>query len=101
MRLSTGIYLDQGVAVPAFVEQWQLVADRAPAVALGDDACAGGQHRRQRRRQLPSEGTGVAVWGVEEDQIVLTRVLACGLEIPRGRLTHHFGVDSQCLEVAV
>ena len=51
-RLSGAIDSDQGVAVAALVEQRQIELDRGSPVALGDDAGAGCEHRRQRRREL-------------------------------------------------
>ena len=83
MRLSSGMDLDQGVAVAALVEQRELQPERAAPVALCHYPRLGGKYRHQCRRQLPSEGARVAVWRVEEDQIVLTTVAKCGLEEPR------------------
>src|ERR1700753_7060 len=100
MRLSSGINLDQGVAVAALVGQHELQPERAAPVALRHYPRIGCTYRRQCRRQLPSEGARVAVWGIEEDQIVLTTVARCGLEEPRRRLGPHLGVQPHTLAIS-
>src|SRR6185437_507488 len=99
IRLSSGIYLDQGVAVAACIEQPELEPERASPVTLCHYPGVGRKYRRQCRRQLPSEGARVAVWRVEEDQIVFTTVAKCGLEEPRRRLGRHLGLDPQRLQI--
>ena len=47
--------LDQCVAVAALVEQLEPELQRPATVAFGDDARLGGEHRRQRRRELRRE----------------------------------------------
>src|ERR1700761_7403092 len=91
MRLSSGIDVDHGVAIAALVEQSQPELERAAPVAPRHYPRIGCEYRRQCRRQLPSEGARVAVWRVEEDQIVLTRVARCGPEEPGGGLADHLG----------
>src|SRR2546421_12907674 len=100
MGLSGAMEVDQGVAVAALVEQLKLQSERAPTIALGDDAGIGRQHRRERRRELPSEGARKAVWGIDEDEIVLTSGFPCTLEKTQRGLAHHLGLDPQGREVA-
>src|SRR5581483_11576792 len=99
MRLSSGMDLNQGVAVAALVEQGELQPKRAAPVALCHYPGVGRKYRHQCRRQLPSEGARVAVWRVEEDQIVLTTVAECRPEEPRRRLRHHLGLQAQRLQI--
>src|ERR1700759_2819707 len=99
IRLSSGIYLDQGVAVAALVGQSELEPKWATPVALCHYPRIGREYRHQCRRQLPSEGARVAVWRVEEHQIVLTRVAGCGLEEPRRRLADHLGLRAKGLQI--
>src|ERR1700742_1746313 len=84
MRLSGVMNADQGVAVAALVEQRQFQLQCCPPIALCNDARARCEHRWQRLRKRTAEVAGGSVWGIEEDQIVLTRVIACLLE-ERGR----------------
>src|SRR5437868_14830051 len=77
MRLSGVMNADQSVAVAALVAQRQFQLQRRPPIALGNDARARCQHGRQRLRKRTAEVGGGSIWGIEEDQIVLTRVVSC------------------------
>src|SRR5689334_1752283 len=92
--------VDQGVPVPARVEQLQSQLERVSTIALGNHSGARGQHRYERRLELPTEGARTTVWGVDEDEIVLTTVFPCSLEIPQRRRPDHLSLDSQRLQVA-
>src|ERR1039458_4335535 len=98
MRLSSGIDCNQGVAVAADVKRLERQLERAPAVAFGHYPRVGCEYRPQCGRQLSSEGAGLTVWGVNEHEIVLTSVVACGLEPSQRGLADHLGLDSQRLQ---
>src|SRR2546421_4738445 len=100
MRLSGTMYADQGVAVSALVQQREVELERGSPIALGDDARAWRNHRRECRRQLRAEAARLAVWGIEEDQIVLTRGPACPLEVVERPRAANFGAQPQCRDVA-
>src|SRR5438270_13237646 len=100
VRLSGGMDLNQGVAIAALVENRQLEPERATPVTLRHYPRVKGKYRRQCQRQLPSEGARVAVWRVEKDEIVLTRVARCGLEEPRRRPADHLRLDPQRIQIA-
>src|SRR5579875_326580 len=80
VRLSSGMDPDQRVSVAALAHRLKAQLQRLAAAALADHQSAGCEHRLERRRQPGPEGAGLAVWGVEEDKIVLARLAPCGLE---------------------
>src|SRR5579875_2535027 len=99
MRSVRGMDADQGVAVAALVEQRKPELERPAPVALGDDPATGVEQWLERRRQLLSESVVVAIWRVEEDQIVLTR----GADRPHAEaqrvLRGHLRRDSKLTQV--
>ena len=100
MRLSGAMDLDQRVAVAANIEQLELKLQRIAAVTLGDDASLGGEHRRQRRRELRRERARVTIWRIKEHEIVLRRATTCSLEEFQHRLAMDLGLDPEPREVA-
>src|SRR5918994_3723662 len=70
MRGSGTMDGDQGVAVPALVEDRQAQLQRLTAIALGDHRGARCQYGRQRRRQLASQAPRQPVGRGEEHEIV-------------------------------
>ena len=91
MRLSGAMDSDQGVAVAALVKQRQVELERRTPVALGDDPGTGRENRSQRCRELLPERARVAIWRIEEHQIVLTSVPACPFEVCPSRHAVHVG----------
>src|SRR5829696_4287289 len=90
---------DQGVAVAALVDERQLELEWCAPVALTDDApawCEDGGHQRGEVR-CPS--LRVAVWRVEEDQIVGGATGVCVAQYPSGVVAYHPGVHAQGLEI--
>src|ERR1039457_2230002 len=94
------MYADQGVAVTSLVEQLQLELEWGSPVTLGDHAGGRGEHGRQRRRELPSLAARVTVWGIEENQIVLTSGGPRALEQRRGPQGAHRRLQPERCQVA-
>src|SRR5438270_10779326 len=103
MRLSGGDKedADQGVAVAALVQESELSElQRRPSVALGHDARVRREHRDQRGGELPPERGRMAVWRVDEDEIVLTTGRACAFKERQGALPADLGAEPGPLQMA-
>src|SRR3954452_8529793 len=71
----------EGVAVAALVfDREGREVQRRPAGALGDRPPARREHGGDVLPQRPAERLRVPVWRIQEDQIVLTAVVACAAE---------------------
>src|SRR5207248_2643953 len=86
MRLSGAMDSDQGVAIATLVEQRQVELERCPPVALGHYPCVGSENRSQRRRELSPKGARLAIWRIEEHEIVKTSAPRCASEVGEGVL---------------
>src|SRR5436305_10252601 len=76
--MSVCVDSDQGVAVAALVEARQSrQLERGPAIAFSDHPRPRRQHRYEIVDEAWPEPGGVAVWGIEEDEIVLTALAPC------------------------
>src|ERR1019366_9709335 len=101
MRLSGAIYPDQCVAVAPLVQALQASElERRPPVALCHNPGPGREHRSQRCRELPSKRGRMAIWGIEEHEIVLTRVSPCAPQERGGALAADLCVDPELPQVA-
>src|SRR3954470_22979048 len=79
----------QGVAVAALVVDGEgREVERGPAVALGYRQPVRCEHGGDGLAQRPAERLRVPVWRIEEDQIVLTGVLACAAQEGAGVAAH-------------
>src|SRR5215207_5323221 len=90
---------DQGVAVAALVDERQLELEWCAPVALTDDApawCEDGGHQRGEVR-CPS--LRLAVWRVEEDQIVGGATGVCVAQYPPGVVAYHLRVHAQGVQI--
>src|SRR5437588_6236150 len=95
-----GIDSNQGVAVAALIEQCEVKMQRGTPVAFGYHSRAGGKHLHQRGAQQTPEPGCVAVWGIQEDEIVLTPGLKCLPEERGYGLATELSVDPKRAQVA-
>src|SRR5579884_672551 len=91
---------DQGVAVAAFVKQRQVELEWRAPVAFGYHASTGSNHCPDRGSQQTPEPGCVAVWRVQEHEIVLTAGLTCLPQERSNGLATQLGVDAERLKVA-
>src|SRR5947209_9560862 len=100
MRLSGGdtVDPDQGLAVAALVVEGESQLERLTGFALGDHARPGCEHPWQRGGELRRQRARVAIWRVEEDEIVLTRRRRCSPEEADGISPADLGVKPDGLE---
>src|SRR5436309_3350655 len=99
MRLSGAMDPDQGVPVSPLVQEREDELKRRSPVALGNYPAVRCQDRSECRREAPAEGARVAVWGIEEHEIVLGARGACPLEEVQGPRAAHVGVEIKRSEI--
>src|SRR4051794_41357264 len=100
MRLSGVMEGEEVAAVAALVGGGGVGEERGrPPVALGDDERAIRQYGGQRLRQLAPEARRQAVWRVEKDEIVMTRLPGCRAEKPQRVRAPHLGRSAEGVEV--
>src|SRR5579859_3361195 len=93
--------LNARVAIAALVRRdEQAELQRRPRIALHDHTCAWGKHRLQRSNELWSKSSRLAVWGIQEHQIVLTSVNFCIAEEWQRPLVKNLRRDAQSRNVA-
>src|SRR5450755_1815229 len=100
MRLSGTMDSNQGVAVAALVDEREIELQGRPPVALADHAAPRRQDGGQRGGELGGQAAHTAVWGIEENQIVLLRASACRSEEGEGVAPVHPRVELEGSDVA-
>src|SRR5215218_5301064 len=94
-----GVDSDQGLAVPALVDERELEAERGTAVALADHAPTGGEDGGHELGQVRGPMLRLAVWRIEEDQIVGGTAGVCVPQYPPNVTLYHGRLQSERVQV--